>query len=333
MIKVAINGFGRIGRLALRVARAKHQKDLQIVAINTSGNMEPSGWAHLFEYDSTYRKYPGKVAAAGDNLVVDGVSIPLLAEPEPKNLPWKNLGVDVVLECTGLFRKPAEAQDHIAAGAKKVILSAPPKGTSEGIYMIGLNAEKIGTEPIISNASCTTNCVAPVAKVMVKEFGVIKAAMTTIHAYTSDQRLLDNSHKDLRRARGAATNIIPTTTGAADAVGAVVPELNGLFDGLAIRVPVVTGSLTDFTFLLKKPVTVGIVNQALINASKTYLKGILGVIDKPIVSGDVLGSEFSALVDLELTRVIDGDLVKVMAWYDNEWGYVTRLMELAALCR
>lgn len=333
MIKVAINGFGRIGRLALRVARAKHQKDLQIVAINTSGNMEPAGWAHLFEYDSTYRKYPGKVAASGDNLVVDGVSIPLLAEREPKDLPWKKFNVEVVLECTGLFRKPAEAQGHIDAGAKKVILSAPPKGTSEGIYMIGLNAEKIGTEPIISNASCTTNCVAPVAKVMVKEFGVIKAAMTTIHAYTSDQRLLDNSHKDLRRARGAATNIIPTTTGAADAVGAVVPELNGLFDGLAIRVPVVTGSLTDFTFLLKKKTTVAAVNQVLISAARTYLKGILGVTDKPIVSGDVLGNEFSALVDLELTRVIDGDLVKVMAWYDNEWGYVTRLMELAALCR
>lgn len=333
MIKVAINGFGRIGRLALRVALTKHQKDLQIVAINTSGNIEPAGWAHLFEYDSTYRKYPGKVAASGDNLVVDGVSMPLLAVREPKDLPWKKFNVEVVLECTGLFRKPAEASGHIAAGAKKVILSAPPKGTSEGIYMIGLNADKIGTEPIISNASCTTNCVAPVAKVMVKEFGVVKAAMTTIHAYTSDQRLLDNSHKDLRRARGAATNIIPTTTSAADAVGAVVPELNNLFDGLAIRVPVVTGSLTDFTFLLKKPVTVEMVNQALINASETYLKGILGVIDKPIVSGDVLGSEFSALVDLELTRVIDGDLVKVMAWYDNEWGYVTRLMELTALCR
>ena len=323
MIKVAINGFGRIGRLALRVALTKHKQDLVVVSINTSGNMEPAGWAHLFEYDSTYRKYPGQVAVDGDNLVVDGVSIPLLAEREPKNLPWKKLNVDVVLECTGVWRKPAEAQGHIDAGAKKVLLSAPPKGTSEGIYMIGLNADKVGSESIISNASCTTNCVAPVAKVMVKEFGVIKAAMTTIHAYTSDQRLLDNSHKDLRRARGAATNIIPTTTGAAEAVSAVVPELKDLFDGLAIRVPVVTGSLTDFTFLLK----------ALINASKTYLKGVLGVTDKPFVSSDVIGCEFSALVDLELTRVIDHDLVKVMAWYDNEWGYVVRLMELTALCR
>ena len=328
MIKVAINGFGRIGRLALRVALSKHKNDLEIVAINTSGNMEPAGWAHLFEYDSTYRKYPGQVTVDGDNLVVDGVKIPLLAEREPKNLPWKKFQVDVVLECTGMFRKPAEAMGHIEAGAKRVLLSAPPKGTSEGIYMIGLNSDKIGPEPVISNASCTTNCVAPVAKVMVKEFGVIKAAMTTIHAYTSDQRLLDNSHKDLRRARGAATNIIPTTTGAADAVGAVVPELNNLFDGLAIRVPVATGSLTDFTFLVKKPSTAAAVNQALTTAAQTYLKGVFGVTDKPLVASDVIGSELSSLVDLGLTRVIDRDLVKIMSWYDNEWGYVTRLMEL-----
>jgi len=199
--------------------------------------------------------------------------------------------------------------------------------------MIGLNANQVGREPIISNASCTTNCVAPVAKVMVEKFGVVKAAMTTIHAYTSDQRLLDNSHKDLRRSRSAAINIIPTSTGAADAVGAVVPELVDRFDGLAVRVPVVTGSLTDFTFLVKKPVTVEAVNQALIKASQSELKGILGVTDKPIVSADVIGSEYSSLVDLQLTRVIDRNLVKVMAWYDNEWGYVTRLLELAVLCR
>jgi glyceraldehyde 3-phosphate dehydrogenase len=333
MIKVAINGFGRIGRLALRVALTKHKQDLEIVAVNTSGNMDAAGWAHLFEYDSTYRRYPGQVAVKGNVLVVDGVEIPLLAERDPKNLPWQKMAVDVVVECTGVFRKPAEAQGHITAGAKKVILSAPPKGTAEGIYMIGLNADKVGKETIISNASCTTNCVAPVAKVMVKEFGVTKAAMTTIHAYTSDQRLLDNSHQDLRRARGAATNIIPTTTGAADAVGAVVPELTGIFDGIAIRVPVVTGSLTDFTFLVKKPTTAEAVNQALINASKTYLKGVLGVTEKPFVSSDIIGSEYSSLVDLGLTRVIDKDLVKIMAWYDNEWGYVTRLMELAALCQ
>ncbi|MDP4030823.1 MAG: type I glyceraldehyde-3-phosphate dehydrogenase [Patescibacteria group bacterium] len=332
MIRVAINGFGRIGRLALRVALSKHLKDLEIVAINTSGNMEPAGWAHLFEYDSIYRQYPGQVSVTGSNLVVDGVTLPILAEREPKNLPWQKLGVDLVLECTGVFRKPEEAKGHLEAGAKKVLLSAPPKGTTEGIYMIGLNADKIGNESIISNASCTTNCVAPVAKVMVKEFGVVKAVMTTIHAYTSDQRLLDNSHKDLRRARGAAVNIIPTSTGAAEATAAVVPELSGVFDGLAIRVPVATGSLTDFTFLVKQPTTVDAVNLALTNASKTYLKGTLAVTDKPIVSSDVIGNEASALVDLQLTRVVDRDLVKVMAWYDNEWGYVVRLMELARAC-
>jgi glyceraldehyde 3-phosphate dehydrogenase len=333
MIKVAINGFGRIGRLALRVALQKHKKDLEIVVINTSGNMDAAGWAHLFEYDSTYGRYQGQVAVAGSNLVVDDVTIPLLAEVEPRNLPWRKYNVDVVLECTGRFRKTEDADDHLTAGAKRVILSAPPKETTQGIYMIGLNADKLGSEPVISNASCTTNCVAPVARVMVKEFGVVKAAMTTIHAYTSDQRLLDNSHKDWRRARGAAVNIIPTTTGAAEAVGAVVPELNGKFDGLAIRVPVVAGSLTDFTFLVKQPVTATAINQALIEASKTYLKGVLGVTAKPIVSSDVIGCEYSSLVDLELTRVIDRDLVKIMAWYDNEWGYVTRLLELAALCR
>lgn len=333
MLKVAINGFGRIGRLALRSALMKHREKLLVVAINTSGNMDSAGWAHLFEYDSTYRKYPGSVSVEGSSLVIDGINIPLLVEKEPKNLPWKKLAVDVVLECTGMFRKPADAQGHIIAGAKRVLLSAPPKGTSEGIYMIGLNSTKLGSEPIISNASCTTNCVAPVAKVMVKEFGVTKAAMTTIHAYTSDQRLLDNSHKDLRRARAAAVNIIPTTTGAADAVGAVVPELNGIFDGIAIRVPVVTGSLTDFTFLVKRPTTAKAVNQALAGAAGTYLKGVLAVTDKPLVSGDIIGSEFSCLVDTQLTRVIDRDLVKIMAWYDNEWGYVTRLMELACLCQ
>ncbi|MCG2790961.1 MAG: type I glyceraldehyde-3-phosphate dehydrogenase [Actinomycetia bacterium] len=318
MIKVAINGFGRIGRLALRVALKKHKQTMEIVAINTSGRMDAVGWAHLFEHDSTYGKYQGKVTAKGNNIIVDGVSIPVLAELEPKKLPWKKLAVDLVLECTGKFRKVEEADDHLEAGAKKVLLSAPPKGGEAGL-----------PANVFSNASCTTNCVVPVAKVMVKEFGVKKAAMSTIHAYTSDQRLLDNSHKDLRRARSAAVNIIPTSTGAAGATGAVLPELSGIFDGIAVRVPVVTGSLVDFTFLVKKKTTAEAVNQALIKASKTYLKGILGVTDKPIVSSDVIGCEYSSLVDLEMTRVIDGDLVKILSWYDNEWGYVVRMMELA----
>ena len=332
MMKVAINGFGRIGRLALRVALKKHKKTMKVAAINTSGNMAAAGWAHLFEYDSTYGKYQGKVSAKQNSIVIDGLEIPVLAEPEPKKLPWKKLGVDLVLECTGRFRKTEEAQAHLAAGAKKVLLSAPPKGEA-GIYIMGLNEKKLTKDKIFSNASCTTNCVAPVAKVMVKEFGVKKAGMSTIHAYTSDQRLLDNSHKDLRRARSAAVNIIPTSTGAASAIGAVLPELSGIFDGIAIRVPVVTGSLTDFTFLVKKKTTAEAVNQALIKASKTYLKGILGVTDKPMVSSDVIGCEYSSLVDLEMTRVIDGDLVKILSWYDNEWGYVIRMMELALVCR
>lgn len=327
--KVAINGFGRIGRLALRLAIKKHKKTLKIVVINTSGNMDTAGWAHLFEYDSTYGRYKGKVSVTGQYMVVDGVKMLVLGEKDPKKLPWKKLGIDLVLECTGKFRKAEEADDHLEAGAKQVLLSAPPKGGEAKLYVRGINCKSLKGDKVFSNASCTTNCVAPVAKVMSSSFGVLKAGMTTIHAYTSDQRLLDNSHKDLRRARSAAVNIIPTSTGAAEATALVLPEYSGIFTGIAIRVPVVTGSLTDFTFLVKKKVTVEQVNQALTKASKTYLKGILGVTDKPIVSSDVIGMEYSSLVDLDMTRVIDGDLVKILSWYDNEWGYVVRMMELA----
>ena len=329
MIKIAINGFGRIGRLALRAALIKHKQEIEVVAINTSGNMDTAGWAQLFEYDSTYRKYNGEVKVDGDNLLIDGVKIPVLAETDPKKLPWGKLGVDLVLECTGEFRRPEQAEEHLQAGAKKVLVSAPPKGGKLPIYIMGVNADKKGEEKVFSNASCTTNCVAPVAQVISKEFGITKAAMTTIHAYTSDQRLLDNSHKDLRRARSAAVNIIPTSTGAADAVNVVLPELTGIFDGMAIRVPVATGSLTDFTFLVKRKVTAEEVNASLVKASKTDLKNILGVTNKPIVSSDVIGCEYSSLVDLQMTKVIDGDLVKILSWYDNEWGYVLRMLELA----
>lgn len=333
MINIAINGFGRIGRMAFRVALKKHQSAVKVVAINTSKSMEPAGWAHLFEYDSTYGKYDGKVSAKQNAIVVDGVEIPMIAEMEPRKLPWKKYQVDVVLECTGMFRKTEEARAHLEAGAKKVLLSAPPKDGNISIYIMGVNDDKFGGEEIFSNASCTTNCVTPVAKVIDERFGIVKGVMTTIHAYTSDQRLLDNSHQDLRRARSAAVNIVPTSTGAADAVGEVLPGLKGIFDGIAIRVPVVTGSLTDFTFLVKQKVTAEQVNQALIKAAETDLKGILDVTDKPIVSSDVKGCENSALVDLEMTRVVDGDLVKILAWYDNEWGYVNRMIELAKLCR
>jgi len=329
MLKVAINGFGRIGRLALRIGLKKHSQEMQFVAINTSGRVDVVGWAQLFEYDSVYRKYDGKVETRGNNLVVDGIEIPVLSELDPKKLPWGKLGVDLVLECTGKFRKVEEADDHLEAGAKKVLISAPPKGDEAGIYMMGINDEDKKDDKVFSNASCTTNCVGPVAKVMVREFGVKKAAMTTVHAYTSDQRLLDNSHTDLRRARSAAINMVPTSTGAAVTTGKVIKELDGLFDGIAVRVPVVTGSLTDFTFLVKKPTSAEEVNQALVKASQTDLKGYLGVTDKPMVSSDVIGCEYSSLVDLSMTKVIDKDLVKILSWYDNEWGYVARMMELA----
>lgn len=328
-MKVAINGFGRIGRLALRVGLEKHRDKMKFMGINTSGRVDVDGWAYLFKYDTVYGKYQGKVGTKGDNLLVDNQKIPILAVKEPKDLPWKEMGVDLVLECTGRFRKTEEADDHLEAGAKKVLISAPPKAGNAGVYMVGINDTQMNNDKVFSNASCTTNCVGPVVKVMLKEFGIKKAGMTTIHAYTSDQRLLDNSHKDLRRGRAAGQNIIPTTTGAAKATSQVLPEIEGLFDGIAIRVPVPTGSLTDFTFLVKKQTTVEKVNQALIRASKSSLKGILGVTDDPIVSSDVIGSEYSSLVDLSMTRVVDKDLVKILSWYDNEWGYVVRMMELA----
>lgn len=329
MLRVAINGFGRMGRLALREAMRRYKGKMEIVAINTSGRVDTAGWAYLFEYDTAYGQYKGKVGVSGNNLVVDGVRIPVLAELEPKKLPWKKLKIDLVLECTGKFRKPEEADDHLEAGAKRVLLSAPPKGESGGIYMMKINEEEAKGKKIFSNASCTTNCVGPVAKVMVKEFGVEKAAMTTIHAVTSSQRIVDNSHKDLRRGRSVLGNIIPTTTGAAAATEEVIPELKGLFDGIAIRVPIITGSLVDFTFLVKKKTTVKAVNAVLTKAAKGKFKGVMGVTNKPIVSTDIIGCDESSLVDLDMTRVIDGDLVKILSWYDNEWGYVVRMMELA----
>ncbi len=329
MLKVAINGFGRIGRLALRAGLKHHRDKMEFVAINTSGRVDVAGWAHLFEYDTVYGKYQGKVKAKGDNLVVDSVEIPVMAISEPKDLPWKKMGVDLVLECTGKFRTIEEADDHLEAGAKRVLLSAPPKGTDEGIFMMGINENEAKDKKVFSNASCTTNCVGPVVKVILKEFGIKKAGMTTIHAVTSGQRMVDNSHKDLRRGRAGCFNIVPTTTGAAETTGKVIKEVKGLFDGISVRVPILTGSLTDFTFLTEKKTTKEEVNKALALAADGDLKGVLGVTDKPIVSSDIVGSEFSSLVDMDMTRVIDGDLVKILSWYDNEWGYVIRMMELA----
>ncbi len=337
MVKVGINGFGRIGRLAFRIGVSKHAGDISFGAINTSGSMPASGWAHLVNYDTMYRKFENEVVAdeSGKNEEVIGnlkisernVNVPLLAQKDPSLIPWGKYGVDVVIESTGKFTSEEEAKKHAIGGAKRVIISAPSKGGNVGTYVIGVNEVKKDAM-VLSNASCTTNCVAPVAAVMHAAFGIEKAMMTTVHSYTDDQNLQDGSHKDLRRARAAAVNIVPTTTGAAIAVTETMPELKGLFDGMALRVPVATGSLTDFTFLLKKDVTVEEVNNAFIEAVKNPLyKGILAVSEGFLVSSDIIGRSESAIVDLPLTQVVAGNMVKVFAWYDNEWGYANRLIE------
>jgi glyceraldehyde 3-phosphate dehydrogenase len=341
MVKTAINGFGRIGRIAFRVALLKHPNDIEFVAINTSGSMDVSGWAHLVNYDTMYRKFEKKVVAeevkkakeATDEdpligyLKVESKKIPVLAQKDPVKIPWKDYGVEVVIESTGRFTTEEDAKKHAQAGAERVIISAPSKGGNVGTYVLGVNEYK-GEAEIISNASCTTNCVAPVAAVLHSKFGIEKAMMTTIHGYTDDQKLQDNSHKDLRRARAAAENIVPTSTGAATATTETIPELKGLFDGKALRVPIITGSITDFIALLKKKVTVEEVNDAFIEASENALyKGILAVSNEPLVSSDIIGRSESAIVDLGLTQVVDGNLVKVFAWYDNEWGYAERLID------
>jgi glyceraldehyde 3-phosphate dehydrogenase len=343
MISAAINGFGRIGRIAFRIAVTEYPNDINILAINTSGSMDVKGWAHLLKYDTVYGKFEKEVkveevqkpnTVTDENPLIGYFSIegrryPILAQRDPGKLPWRKLGVDLVIESTGLFNSEQKALPHIQAGARKVLLSAPPKGGGIGTYVLGVNAYG-GNGDIISNASCTTNSVAPVAAVMHSKFGVLKAALTTIHSYTDDQRLVDNSHKDLRRARAAAQNIIPTTTGAAISTTETIPELKGLFDGIAIRVPTHTGSISDFTFLTKRKVTVQEVNDAFKEAAKNPAwRNIIGVTEEPIVSSDIIGTSFSAVVDLSFTKVIDGDLVKVLAWYDNEWAYAVRLIEQA----
>lgn len=331
MIKVGINGFGRIGRLFLRRA-LEEKNNFQVVVINTSGKMTAKGWVQLFKHDSVYRDYPGEVKVEGEAMVVDGQVIDLLAERNPKKIPWDKYGVELVIEATGVFRKEEEVRWHLGKTVKRVLLTAPAKEGRVPIYLIKINDEKLGEEAIWSNASCTTSCVVPVVQVIEKNFGIVKGAMTTIHAYTSDQRLLDNSHQDLRRARAAGINIVPTSTGAAKATAEVIPEVKGIFDGLALRVPVVNGSISDLTLLLKKKATKQEINKVLTDASKTPLYlGILEVSEEPLVSSDIIGKKASAIVDLNLTKVIDGDLVKLMVWYDNEWGYVCRLVETVDL--
>jgi glyceraldehyde 3-phosphate dehydrogenase len=341
MIKVGINGFGRIGRLSFRVGLLKHTNQVDFVAINTSGSMEVSGWAHLTNYDTMYRKFELKVeseklkeaktATDEDPLIgyfkVSGKTIPVLAQRDPAKIPWGKYEVDVVIEATGRFTTEEDAKKHALGGAKRVVISAPSRGGNVGTYVLGVNEVK-GDAEVISNASCTTNCAAPVAAVILSEFGIEKALMTTIHGYTDDQRLQDNSHKDLRRARSAALNIVPTTTGAARATTETIPELKGLFDGAALRVPVATGSITDFTFVVKRKVTVDQINEAFVKATQNALyRGILAVTEEPLVSSDIVGRDESAIVDLPLTQVVGGNLVKIFAWYDNEWGYANRLVE------
>ena len=325
MIKVAINGFGRIGRHAFKIALEKHSQDIQIAAINDLTDTQTL--THLLKYDTVYGPYEKTVSFDKENIIIEGKKYPVFAEKEPQKLPWEALGIDVVIESTGRFTSQEWAELHLQAGAKKVVISAPAKG---GIptYLIGVNADKYQGEPIINNASCTTNCIAPVAAIIQDKFGIAKAMVTTVHGYTQDQNLQDGPHKDLRRARAAAENIVPTTTGAAVATTEVLPELKGFFDGVALRAPVPSGSISDFTFLLKKKVTVEEVNQALENASLIPpFKGVLAVTKEPIVSSDIVGRSESSIVDLLLTQVVDGDLIKVFAWYDNEYGYSHRLVE------
>ena len=324
-MNIAINGFGRIGRSAARIII---DRGGQLVAINDLADNQTL--AHLFKYDSNYGTLSREVGYDQGHLLVEGKKIICLGEKDPEKLPWEKLKIDVVLECTGRFTDRESAAAHLRAGAKRVIISAPAKGDGIPTHIVAVNDDQVGDSPIINNASCTTNSVAGVAAILQQHFGIAKATMTTIHSYTQDQNLQDAPHADLRRSRAAAENIVPTTTGAAISTTEVIPELKGLFDGLAIRVPTPIVSLSDMTFLLKKPTSVEEVNQLFIEAStKAPYKGILAVSDKPLVSSDFKGHPASAIVDLGLTKVIDGDLVKVICWYDNEFGYANRLVELA----
>lgn len=326
MIKVAINGFGRIGRNAFKIALDNHQGEVEVVAVNDL--TDPETLAHLLKYDTVYGPYRRAVSFDEHNLIVDEKKLPVFREKEPNKLPWQVLGVDVVIESSGHFTSEEGALLHLQAGAKRVVISAPAKGGKVKTFLIGVNSDEYKGEEIINNASCTTNCIAPVAAIMDSKFGVLKAMMTTVHGYTADQNLQDGPHRDLRRARAAAENIVPTSSGAAIATTEAIPELRGLFDGMALRVPVPTGSISDLTFLLKRKVTKEEVNQAFKDSTHNPLyKGILAVTEDPIVSSDIIGRSESSIVDLSLTSVVDGDMVKVFAWYDNEYGYSHRLVE------
>lgn len=332
-VKIGINGFGRIGRQVLKAIKKYHEDKFDVVAINDLYDSETN--ARLFKYDSNYGIYPGTVEVVDGNIVVDGDVIKVFAERDPGNLPWKELGVDVVIESTGVFKDTSVTpgpQSHIEAGAKKVIISAPAKGEDLTV-VLGVNDELYDPDKhhILSNASCTTNCLAPPVKVLHEKFGIVRGLMTTIHSYTTTQRILDLAHKNARRARAAALNIIPTTTGAATALSKVIPAMKGKFDGFALRVPTPTVSIVDMVVELEKDVTIEEVNQTLKAASEGELKGIMGYTEELLVSMDYKGNPLSSIIDSDLTNVMDGNMVKVVTWYDNEWGYSCRTVDMAVM--
>ncbi len=327
-IKVGINGFGRIGRLVYKAGFKR--SDIEFVCFNDITNAKTL--AHLLKYDSTHGRFPGKVEATADSIVVDGKSVKITAERDPAQIPWGALGVDIVIESTGIFTSKEKIENHFKAGAKKVILTVPAKGEIDATIVLGVNDNQLKPEHrIVSNASCTTNCLAPMAKVLHEQFGIVRGWMTTIHAYTNDQNILDQPHSDLRRARSAALSLIPTTTGAARAVGQVIPELKGKLDGIAIRAPVHDGSVVDLVAELKKNVTVQEINEAMKAAAAGPLKGYLEYCEDEIVSADVIGNPASSVFDAKSTMVMDGNFIKVLSWYDNEWGYSNRVIDLIPL--
>lgn len=327
--RVAINGFGRIGRLCLRSMLQRHKNLLATVAVNDMADLETN--AHLFQYDSTYGTFSGRLEVGEGILKIDGWNIAVLNQKDPSRLPWKNLGVDIVIESTGVFTDAVKVRAHLEAGAKKVIITAPAQNEDITV-VLGVNESAYDPKKhyIVSNASCTTNCLAPVVKTLHESFGVERGLMTTTHAYTNDQRILDLMHKDLRRARAAAMNIVPTTTGAAKAIGLVIPELRGKLHGLSLRVPTATVSVVDLVVDLKRPATAEEINREIKKAAEGHLKGIMAYCDKPLVSSDFRGHPASAIVDALSTVVLEGKMAKVLAWYDNEWGYSCRVADLAA---
>jgi glyceraldehyde 3-phosphate dehydrogenase len=330
MVRIGINGFGRIGRQVLKAIVERHSDSLEVVAVNDLFDVETN--AHLFKYDSNYGIFSGQVEVRDDGFLIDGKSIKSFAHRDPAEIPWKDMGVDIVVESTGVFRTGPQAQAHIEAGAKKVIISAPGKEVDLTV-VLGVNDGDYdpARHHIVSNASCTTNCLAPPAKVVHEAFGIEKGLMTTVHSYTNDQRILDLPHKDLRRARAAALNIIPTTTGAAKAVALVIPDLEGKFDGYSLRVPTPTVSVVDFVATVQKDTTSDQLRRALKDAAEGPLKGIMGVDEEGLVSMDYKGDERSSIVDMEFTSALGGNMVKVVTWYDNEWGYSCRVTDLCKL--